>query len=139
MSMTGKVTIETDYLLVTTDGTFDVSDAKQLFERALDAAVDHQMRKILFDWRAVTGTPTTMDRFDLASHLAAAYHQRSREIFIRFALVGVEPLVDPQRFGETVAVNRGVPGKVTTDMSEAVAWLHAYVSDERPRQVNKQV
>jgi hypothetical protein len=39
------------------------------------------------------------------------------------AYVGDEPLIDPARFGETVAVNRGALIKVTTDLNEAFAWL----------------
>jgi hypothetical protein len=39
------------------------------------------------------------------------------------AIVGVEPLVDRDRFGQTVAQNRGLPVKITTRLEEALSWL----------------
>jgi len=36
-------------------------------------------------------------------------------------------MIDLERFGETVAVNRGAIGKVFTDVDEAVAWLEQIV------------
>jgi len=41
----------------------------------------------------------------------------------RYAIVGNHPLVDPKRFGETVAVNRGVNVRAFTEMKQALAWL----------------
>jgi hypothetical protein len=32
-------------------------------------------------------------------------------------------MIDPHRFGETVAVNRGAQAGVFTDLAAAVAWL----------------
>jgi len=43
------------------------------------------------------------------------------------SLIGKEPMIDLERFGETVAVNRGAIGKVFTDVDEAVAWLEQIV------------
>lgn len=43
--------------------------------------------------------------------------------FLRVALVGSEPLIDPERFGAVVANNRGLPVKATTDFEEALRFL----------------
>jgi len=42
---------------------------------------------------------------------------------IRMAIVGSEPYIDPDRFGETVATNRGGDVGVFTSMTDALAWL----------------
>jgi hypothetical protein len=42
----------------------------------------------------------------------------------RFAVVGQEPLIDEERFGETVAVNRGINAKAATSLDEAISWLN---------------
>ena len=42
---------------------------------------------------------------------------------LQFAYLGREPFMDPRRFGEIVATNRGVSVKATTDLREALEWL----------------
>jgi hypothetical protein len=42
---------------------------------------------------------------------------------IRLAVLGHEPYVHPQRFGEIVAANRGAIARVFTDEAEALKWL----------------
>jgi hypothetical protein len=39
------------------------------------------------------------------------------------AFLGKEPIVDPARFGEVVARNRGVNARAFTNEVEARAWL----------------
>jgi hypothetical protein len=68
-----------------------------------------------------------VQRFDLADSISRFYHQTRVQSpggpLIRMAIVGSEPLIDRERFGEIVARNRGVPLKVTTDLDEALRWL----------------
>jgi len=59
----------------------------------------------------------------LAESVTHFYHQERGAVVIRVAIVGVEPLVDRDRFGQTVAQNRGLPVKITTRMEEALSWL----------------
>ena len=42
---------------------------------------------------------------------------------MRVAVFARRPLVDPDRFAETVAVNRGAKVKVSERLDEALAWL----------------
>jgi hypothetical protein len=39
-------------------------------------------------------------------------------------VVGREPIVDKERFGETVAINRGTNVRVFTEMSEGLTWIN---------------
>jgi len=48
---------------------------------------------------------------------------RTRIAVPRFAYVLVEPLLDPNRFGETAAVNRGMQVRAFDDMKQAEWWL----------------
>jgi len=75
-------------------------------------------RAILIDVRELTGTrPDGMELYDLGV-LA------SRDIIgVPVAFVGSESFVDPRRFGEAVARNRGLNLRVFTDMTEALLWL----------------
>jgi hypothetical protein len=49
--------------------------------------------------------------------------QAARRPRIRAALLGSEPMIHPERFGELVAVNRGADMRVFTDEAEAEQWL----------------
>jgi hypothetical protein len=44
---------------------------------------------------------------------------------VRLAVLGNEPIIDPNRFGEIVATNRGANVKVFTDDPMALEWLLA--------------
>lgn len=70
-----------------------------------------------------------MERFKLGDAFSTI--QRKYNPPICFAVVGDEPIIDPERFGETVAVNRGVLGKVFTDIDEAVAWVEERVEKKQ--------
>jgi len=125
MSLNFQIKRESAFILVAGDGEFDLADSKRIIETAIDSALEQKVPRILIDARSVTGKPTTMQRFEFANHVVTLYRQRERARFIRIAVVGFKPLIDPNRFGETVAVNRGVPLRVTTNITEAIEWLAA--------------
>lgn len=74
--------------------------------------------KILVDLRGVTNTLSTMDRFRYAAEVAEHF-QDLKVVFIQ-----APPLYDPQRFGESVAVNRGGDIHICTTLEEAFDWLN---------------
>lgn len=78
----------------------------------------------LVDVRQVTGpAPSMSERYDQAVQVAQL--QASITPRIRLALLGREPMVHPQRFGEIVATNRGALLRVFTDEALALEWLLA--------------
>jgi len=123
VSITTQVKVEVTHLLITCSGSYDQADAEQIFCMAFETAARQKVPRVLLDCRKVTGELSTMDRFDLAEYVSMLVLSRMNAESVRIAVVGVEPLIDPGRFGETVAVNRGVTGKVTTDLNEAMEWL----------------
>ncbi|HEU0053500.1 MAG TPA: hypothetical protein VFQ39_10000 [Longimicrobium sp.] len=108
------------------DGAFSVAAAKAVYRLVLDECVARGVTVLLLDCRGVEGRPTTMERFDFAEFAAAetvAAVDAGRTTAPKVALVGTIPLIDPRRFGETVALNRGAWIKVTTELDEATQWL----------------
>ena len=67
-----------------------------------------------------------MDRFHFGENFPVkCFEKKSAGIIshVRFAFLGNYPIIDPGRFGETVAINRGLTLKVATDYKEALDWL----------------
>ena len=74
--------------------------------------------------RNITGRlPTLLDRYDFGVHIAEQY--LTSDPRVRIALLGQEPMIHPERFGEIVARNRGADARVFTDEALAVEWLRS--------------
>ena len=114
-----KIEPRPEYLLATLSGPFDLPQSLNAIREIFAACGSHGLRKILFDMRTVEGNLNLMDRFDLGR--GAAELQR---VPLRVAVLAREDQVWPDRFAETVANNRGLVTKVTTDQAEALAWLN---------------
>jgi hypothetical protein len=117
-----ETTSEAGFLRVTARGSFGVPAMKALFDRAAADARDHGANRVLVGIRGVVGRPETLERFELGVYWAA-------RIRVRAVLLGQPGMIDPARFGETVAVNRGAKARTFTDEAVALAWL---LGDERP-------
>lgn len=65
------------------------------------------------------GPSSTFQRFDQAVRWAAASGG-----YVRLAIVAVAAMIDVEKFGVTVAANRGVTSDVFTTEAEALAWLN---------------
>jgi hypothetical protein len=114
------------YLYVRFTGVFALREAEDLSLRFLDACFEHGKSKALIDIRSVEGDPTTMERWEYSVFIANQvlnYRTSGRLQYLRLAYLGSLPLIDPLKFGETVAVNRGLNVKATTDIDVAFAWL----------------
>ena len=92
----------------------------------MKTAVASGHSRVLIDASGVTGAPTQDERYMLGLFVAAeqrilAAQTPPREVQV--AVFAHRPLVDPDRFAETVAVNRGAKVKVSERLDEALAWL----------------
>jgi hypothetical protein len=126
MSMTLQIRPEPDLLRIDATGEFSLDEAKLNFLETMEAVALHKPKAVLFDGRTVTGNPQTMERFycgEFAAHTVLQYQIRTRSAAPRFAYVFKEPVLDPQRFAETVALNRGMLIKVCDNLEEALNWL----------------
>ena len=60
---------------------------------------------------------------EFAAQTVADFAERGVSRATKFAYVLREPVLDPQRFGETVAVNRGMFVKAFDSPEDALQWL----------------
>ena len=118
--------VEDDIFNAVCIGAFELDLARQQFIELLDEAIRNGASKVLIDGRQMTGTPTEFERFLYGSFAAWATVDvmTQHKVWLKFAYVIHEPLRDPERFGETVAVNRGMDVKTFEDINEAVEWLN---------------
>jgi hypothetical protein len=90
-----------------------------LVARAISEASDQGIKRLLVDILELRGFPhpTTSERFFMAEKWA------SNARGLRLVVVAREDLIDPLRFGVTVARNRGLFANVFATEAEAVEWL----------------
>lgn len=126
MSLNAEVTPESDFLHVYVTGAYSLSEANELTTRIFQTLVQHSVKKVLVDFRDVSGEPEVIERFLISEFLVREMDRFSGEGVsrdTRFGYLGTEPMMDRGRFGETVAVNRGLIVKVTDSPEEILRWL----------------
>jgi hypothetical protein len=126
MSIQIEILREPGFLKVLATGKFSLKEAERTFLEILEAIVAHKAGKAMIDGRTLTGKPATIERFlygKFAASSVAMYKARGLSPFTAFAYVLKVPVLDPQRFGETVAVNRGMRIKVFDNVEDAFTWL----------------
>lgn len=122
MPIESRSEVHKSYLHMLCWGSFKIEDMKNIFSQAFELVVEKKLNKILIDGMEVSGTPPTMlERYDLGEYVAQLCFRYKKPFQI--AVAGKVPLVDPERFGETVARNLGVNGRVFTDLEESLIWL----------------
>jgi len=117
---------DADLLEVHATGEFSLDEAKRTFLEMMDAVELQRTKRVLFDGRSMTGNPATLERFYYAEFAAATVAQaktRSKSGKTQFAYVLKEPVLDSEKFGETVAVNRGMFVKAFDNLEDVFAWL----------------
>ena len=126
MSLKTEIRPEAEYLSVNVTGKFLLKEAEQSFLHTLEAVIQHKSMKVLLDGRTITGKPATIERFfygKFAANSVKAYKNRGVSPVTAFAYVLRPPVIDPQRFGETAAVNRGMHVRVFDNLEAAFEWL----------------
>ena len=121
-----RLEVEDDIFNAVCIGAFELDLAREQFIELLDEAIRNGASKVLIDGRQMTGTPTEFERFLYGSFAAWATVDvmTQHKVWLKFAYVIHDPLRDPERFGETVAVNGGMDVKTFEDINEAVEWLN---------------
>jgi len=126
MTLTVHLESRKRYLRATVSGAYSLRRAQDVFDEAVRAALAAGHSRILIDASGVTGAPTQDERYILGLFVAAEQRILAAKIpplEVHLAIYGRPPLIDPNRFGETVAVNRGAKVKVSEQIEEALAWL----------------
>ncbi len=87
---------------------------------AIALAREQQIKRLLIDTTGLTGfaSPKTLDRYQMAEQFA-----RAGQSSVKVAIVARFELIDRDKFGVTVARNRGLMANVFPTEAEALAWL----------------
>src|SRR5262245_7223926 len=103
-------------------GSVSFDEAVAWVRAAIAAACANQAGDLLVDTTALTGFPSpgTFQRF-----LAAVAWAEEAVGRLRLAMVARAEMIDPQKFGVTVAANRRLVSNIFTTEAEARAWLDA--------------
>jgi len=132
MEVSFQVDAERRLLTASYSGNFSLAEAEATFLDLLDTLVEHNLKKVLVDGRQLLGQPEMLERFYYGVFVADAVNRtvsRARCAVPTFAYVLVEPMLDPSRFGETVALNRGMKIKAFDNLQHARWWLGLIDSD----------
>jgi hypothetical protein len=103
-------------------GSVSFNEAVALVRAAIAAACRDQAGELLVNTTSLTGfpSPDTFQRF-----LAAVEWADEASGDVCLAMVARAEMIDPQKFGVTVAANRGLVSNIFTTELEARAWLDA--------------
>ena len=113
-------------LHVVYSGEFSLSEAEVSFLDILGEIMKQGTRKVLIDGRGIVGEPGAMERFLYGKFAADSVNELQNQGLSyapQFAYTMVPPVLDPQRFGETVAANRGMYVKAFDNVEDARRWL----------------
>jgi len=102
------------------EGNLAFQDALDLLSGAVVYCRENGIRRLLIDIRKLTGFGPvgTAERFRFGERLA-----RDAQGAVKIAFVANPEILDPNRFGMTVARNRGMFSNAFTSESEAWKWL----------------
>ena len=93
-----------------------------LITAAINHAREHRQCNLLIDITSLTGfeSPSLTTRYYFMEEWAGA-----ARAFVRVAVVAPADMIDPRRFGITVAANNNLTANVFTSATEALAWLRS--------------
>jgi hypothetical protein len=122
MATETRAEIQNLYVHFLCKGQFEKKEMQAAFKESFEIAKQNNLNLILVDGFGLYGKPPTMfERYEMGVYVADLCREFGKPVQIAFA--AEIPIVDPKRFGETVARNRGANGKVFTDLQEAKEWL----------------
>jgi hypothetical protein len=101
-------------------GQLSLEEAVELLDQAIAYVRDCRVPKLLFNAKGLTGfrSPSLPERYFISRQWA----ETGRGL-VQSALVIQAEMIDPQKFGVTVARNAGMNADVFAQESEALDWL----------------
>jgi hypothetical protein len=100
----------------------DMAGAIELIDAAIGFCRNSDITGLLIDVRQLTGfqPPTTTDRFWFIKKWADTAAGK-----VTVSMISRPELMDPEKIGVTMALNRGFNAEVFTDEADAIEWLRS--------------
>ena len=113
------------YLYVNATGTLELAAAQSALAEMFGIAARAHQSRILLDCSRVAGPWGPDERYTVGSFIAAEMERRASQFpeRPRLAIYAVAPLMDPNRYTQTVATNRGALVRSSDSLQELLSWL----------------
>jgi len=126
-----EIEVRKSYLYVKVSGKIslrspsDWGEIQSALKNVVNSVKKSNILKILVDCRDFSGKLSTIDRFLIAVFFVKENFRlvAGRLDPLKITFVMNKSVIDPKKFGETVARNRGLDGLVTDNIDEALQWL----------------
>lgn len=107
-------------------GEITLPAANRCADELIAATIQHTSSQILIDGRQLHGCFNQIDRYQHTDHFAQIVldaQSMGKIQQLRISIFAISPILDPNRFGQNVARNRGVDILCTDQMDQAKSWL----------------
>ena len=118
MNLEFEIEAKPSHVHVSCSGNFDLEGIKEMFRAVLAAADRHHLPRAFVDARPLTGSASAVERYGVGAFISEQMLERKQAGTIRIGFV-----VDPERFGDTVASNRRCTVRAGADTKEIRDWL----------------
>jgi len=120
MTVSGQIEVAGDCAYYRPAGKLTFEEAVELLDQAITYVRARQIQKLFINCKGLTGfrPPTLPERYFTIRRWAA-----TAQGLVQVALVIHPEMMDPEKFGVTVARNSGLNADVFTDEPPALAWL----------------
>jgi hypothetical protein len=115
------------YLYASVSGELTVAAAQDGLRELFATASRHGQPRILIDVSRLQAEWGPQERYEVGAFIASQV-ERAASLFPedpRIAIYAVAPLMDPNRFTQRVAVNRGAQVRASDSLQELLSWLAA--------------
>lgn len=128
-NVTGNIEVDDDCAYYRPAGRVTLEQGAELVDQAIAFARDRRIPKLLVDCTKLTGfpSPSLPERYFMVRGWA-----HTAQSLVQVAMVARPELIDPEKFGVTVARNAGLQAEVYPTEAEALAWLHRPPADKAP-------
>src|SRR5437868_6962740 len=120
MDISERIVMADGYSIFRLEGKRTLRLSVSLIKEAISFCREHGIAKLIVDVTGLSGfaSPSIVERYWLIQEWAG----ESRGV-VRVAMLARSNIIDPQKFGVTVALNAGFPFNVFAGESEAIEWL----------------
>ena len=129
MNVTGKIEVTGDCAYYRPAGKVTLEQGAELVDQAIAFARERRIPKLLINCTELIGfpSPTLPQRYFMVRGWA-----KTTQGLVQVVMVARPELIDPEKFGITVARNAGLRADVYPTEPEALAWLQLPPDSQAP-------